>query len=707
MRNSAAMEKLKRVYRITWVSALIFFVMTLPPRHFFQVVAVTEVRPASVLNPLLGLFYGPPGVLGCALGNLAADVLSGYGSDMCLLGFGVQIIYGILPWLLWKRKGWRVRLNTAASVLRYMVVMLIDSGITALLLGGAMAITGIGRILSLTTLMLFLNNFVFCMILGIPMILVYTYRGLEKRGENFSLNERFIIIFLGLAIVSAATIGYIAYTELAPRVSDPLNLWNRVYIYIAVYLFVVCIIVNFFLRYAEYHITIPIEKLAQIAGDYIHTGGEETLDTRTIVERCNRYAYIHSEVGNLAEALRDMALRLEHYIEYVTKAAANQERIRAELNVAAQIQADMLPAVFPKRKDFSIFASMHPAKEVGGDFYDFFMVDETHLAMAIADVSGKGIPAALFMVISRTLIKNQVLMNQGPGEVLANVNQQLCENNQAQMFVTVWLAILDLRSGELRAANAGHEYPALRRAGGQFELIKDKHGFVLAGMENMRYREYTWQLHAGDTLFVYTDGVPEATNAANALFGSERMLAALNTAETKEPAIILETVRQAVNTFVGEAEQFDDLTMLALTYHGSWQRELTVEARRENWEKVFQFIEAGLQALSCPLKTCIQLETAAEELFVNVASYAYPEGIGSITIRLKQLENPDRVQLCFIDQGSAYNPLQQQEPDITLSAEERGIGGLGIHMVRKSMDAFTYQYLDGSNIVTIEKKINS
>ena len=707
MRNSAAMEKLKRVYRITWVSALIFFVMTLPPRHFFQVVAVTEVRPASVLNPLLGLFYGPPGVLGCALGNLAADVLSGYGSDMCLLGFGVQIIYGILPWLLWKRKGWRVRLNTAASVLRYMVVMLIDSGLTALLLGGAMAITGIGRILSLTTLMLFLNNFVFCMILGIPMILVYTYRGLEKRGENFSLNERFIIIFLGLAIVSAATIGYIAYTELAPRVSDPLNLWNRVYIYIAVYLFVVCIIVNFFLRYAEYHITIPIEKLAQIAGDYIHTGGEETLDTRTIVERCNRYAYIHSEVGNLAEALRDMALRLEHYIEYVTKAAANQERIRAELNVAAQIQADMLPAVFPKRKDFSIFASMHPAKEVGGDFYDFFMVDETHLAMAIADVSGKGIPAALFMVISRTLIKNQVLMNQGPGEVLANVNQQLCENNQAQMFVTVWLAILDLRSGELRAANAGHEYPALRRAGGQFELIKDKHGFVLAGMENMRYREYTWQLHAGDTLFVYTDGVPEATNAANALFGSERMLAALNTAETNEPAIILETVRQAVNAFVGEAEQFDDLTMLALTYHGSWQRELTVEARRENWEKVFQFIEAGLQALSCPLKTCIQLETAAEELFVNVASYAYPEGIGSITIRLKQLENPDRVQLCFIDQGSAYNPLQQQEPDITLSAEERGIGGLGIHMVRKSMDAFTYQYLDGSNIVTIEKKINA
>ncbi len=707
MRNSAAMEKLKRVYRITWVSALIFFVMTLPPRHFFQVVAVTEVRPASVLNPLLGLFYGPPGVLGCALGNLAADVLSGYGSDMCLLGFGVQIIYGILPWLLWKRKGWRVRLNTAASVLRYMVVMLIDSGLTALLLGGAMAITGIGRILSLTTLMLFLNNFVFCMILGIPMILVYTYRGLEKRGENFSLNERFIIIFLGLAIVSAATIGYIAYTELAPRVSDPLNLWNRVYIYIAVYLFVVCIIVNFFLRYAEYHITIPIEKLAQIAGDYIHTGGEETLDTRTIVERCNRYAYIHSEVGNLAEALRDMALRLEHYIEYVTKAAANQERIRAELNVAAQIQADMLPAVFPKRKDFSIFASMHPAKEVGGDFYDFFMVDETHLAMAIADVSGKGIPAALFMVISRTLIKNQVLMNQGPGEVLANVNQQLCENNQAQMFVTVWLAILDLRSGELRAANAGHEYPALRRAGGQFELIKDKHGFVLAGMENMRYREYTWQLHAGDTLFVYTDGVPEATNAANALFGSERMLAALNTAETNEPAIILETVRQAVNAFVGEAEQFDDLTMLALTYHGSWQRELTVEARRENWEKVFQFIEAGLQALSCPLKTCIQLETAAEELFVNVASYAYPGGIGSITIRLTQLENPDRVQLCFIDQGIAYNPLQQQEPDITLSAEERGIGGLGIHMVRKSMDAFTYQYLDGSNIVTIEKKINS
>ena len=201
---------------------------------------------------------------------------------------------------------------------------------------------------------------------------------------------------------------------------------------------------------------------------------------------------------------------------------------------------------------------------MGGDFYDFFLVDENHLAMVIADVSGKGVPAALFMVIAKTLLKNCTQTGLSPHEVLEKVNNQLCENNDAEMFVTVWLGLLEISSGRLTCANAGHEYPVLRRNGGDFELIKDKHGFVLAGMEGSRYREYEIVLEKGDQLYVYTDGVPEATDASEELYGAQRMLAALNQNAGSAPEETLKRVKQDIERFVGEAPQFDDITMLSI-----------------------------------------------------------------------------------------------------------------------------------------------
>ena len=231
----------------------------------------------------------------------------------------------------------------------------------------------------------------------------------------------------------------------------------------------------------------------------------------------------------------------------------------------------MLPSIFPpfpERTDMEIYATMHPAKEVGGDFYDFFLIDPMHLGVVIADVSGKGVPAALFMVIAKTLIKNRALMGGTPSEILAFVNNQLCENNEAEMFVTVWMGILDLSTGVMTAANAGHEYPAFRKADGEFELIKDKHGFVLAGLEDVAYTDYEIRFEPGDTLYVYTDGVAEATNAESKLFGTERMLQALNGSPDKACRKILENVREGIHAFVQEAPQFDDITMVALTYYG-------------------------------------------------------------------------------------------------------------------------------------------
>ena len=275
----------------------------------------------------------------------------------------------------------------------------------------------------------------------------------------------------------------------------------------------------------------------------------------------------YSEISSLAGSIDTMEKDMVKYIDNLTTITADKERIVTELNLARTIQANSIPNVFPAfpdRKDLDIFASMTPARQVGGDFYNFFFVDSDHLAMVIGDVSGKGIPAALFMMVTNILISDRTMMGGTPGEILTFVNQSICEHNKAEMFVTVWLGILELSTGKLTASSAGHEYPALLRAGGCFELLKDKHGFVVGGMDGIVYKDYELRLQPGDKLFVYTDGVPEASDADHRLFGTERMISALNTDPAASPEQILGNVRAAVDHFVKDAEQFDDLTMLCV-----------------------------------------------------------------------------------------------------------------------------------------------
>ena len=277
------------------------------------------------------------------------------------------------------------------------------------------------------------------------------------------------------------------------------------------------------------------------------------------------------EIGDLYQEIRSMQSRMVEYMQNLTRVTAERERIGAELNIATQIQADMLPRIFPPfpdRREFDIYATMDPAKEVGGDFYDFFLIDKEHLGLVMADVSGKGVPAALFMVIAKTLIKNRAQMGGGPAETLRYVNDQLCEGNDAELFVTVWFAILDLQTGRGVAANAGHEHPVLRRENGKFELVLYRHSPAVATLAGMKFREHEFEMHPGDTLFVYTDGVPEATNAGNELFGTDRMLDALNREADAAPETLLRNVRKDLDDFVGDAPQFDDITMLGLHYRG-------------------------------------------------------------------------------------------------------------------------------------------
>lgn len=318
----------------------------------------------------------------------------------------------------------------------------------------------------------------------------------------------------------------------------------------------------------------PIVGLELAASSFI-TSSRNTQDPEELVYNSPEIR-TQDEMELLSDALVGMTEDMKRYMRTLITETAEKERIGAELNVATQIQANMLPRIFPafpERKEFDIYASMDPAKEVGGDFYDFFLADDDHLAMVIADVSGKGVPAALFMAISKALIKNRTLMGGSPAEILRDVNNQLCEGNDAGLFITVWLAILQISTGKGMAANAGHEHPALRRKGEGYELVKYRHSMAVATVEGISFREHEFELHPGDTLFVYTDGVPEATNANKEMFGTDRMLAALNEDADAVPADVLKQVRRAVDGFVKDAEQFDDLTMLVLNYRGNAQTE--------------------------------------------------------------------------------------------------------------------------------------
>jgi sigma-B regulation protein RsbU (phosphoserine phosphatase) len=277
------------------------------------------------------------------------------------------------------------------------------------------------------------------------------------------------------------------------------------------------------------------------------------------------------EFGALAAAFNKMTVDLKESIEQSARERAEKERIGAELNVATQIQADMLPSIFPAfpyRNEFDIYASMQPAKEVGGDFYDFFLVDGHTLAVVIADVSGKGVPAALFMVITKTLIQNTSLSGKSPEAVFGFVNKMLCENNDAGMFVTAILGFLDIPTGKFTFVNAGHNPPLLKREGEVFNWLKVRANFVLAGDEDTRYARHEITLNPGDELFLYTDGVTEAVNIENELFGDRRLLETANNNLNLPLQEFAVSIKREIDTFAGGAERADDITMLALRYKG-------------------------------------------------------------------------------------------------------------------------------------------
>lgn len=467
-------------------------------------------------------------------------------------------------------------------------------------------------------------------------------------------------------------------------------------------LLVTAVLIFFFLRMVNRTVVEPINALANAAEGYL--ADQENFQQR-VSPLTQLSIHTGDEVENLCKSIQQMERDINSYIKNLTAVTVEKERIGAELDVARHIQASMLPCIFPpfpECPEVDIYASMTPAKEVGGDFYDFFMVDKTHLALVMADVSGKGVPAALFMIIAKILIKNAVQDGLNAQEVLERVNNQLCENNRAEMFVTAWLGILEVSTGRMQCANAGHEYPVLKKASGDFALIKDRHGLVLAAYENMKYHAYDLFLEPGDLLYLYTDGVTEATDEENQLYGTQQLLTALNCEKNISCQAVLEAVKNDINRFVGDAPQFDDITMLAL--------ELLVTPpdfgitkkfapRLESVADACGFVEDTLNDAGIMGKISIQTIVAVDEIVSNIARYS---GATELSVACTVTEKEVVVQ--FTDDGAPYDPTKKDDPNITLDAEQREVGGLGIFMVKKTMDKVFYENKEQKNILTIKKR---
>ena len=428
---------------------------------------------------------------------------------------------------------------------------------------------------------------------------------------------------------------------------------------------------------------------------------EGDLNRRAQVTGTLEFAQLSDDINRTVDALKG----------YIAREAS---RIDQELAYAKGIQRSSLPFInppFPEHKEFDLFAEVETAREVGGDFYDYYLLNDQTLGFLVADVSGKGIPAAMFMMRGKTLLRDYAEGGDSPKEVFTHANAILNSGNETSMFITAWMGFLDTETGTVRFVNAGHNPPVLIR-NGQAQFIKQKSGLILAIMEQTAYKEQTLQLEPGDILFLYTDGVTEANNEKEERYGEERLLRLLTglAPEVQSPCeSVCRLVTEDMKRFTGSAAQFDDITMLCLYYAGMDQAildELTLDAVIENTEQALEFIDSHLEAAGCALKTRMKIVLAVEELFVNIAKYAYGAQTGTVTLRLEIEQEPRRAVITLIDRGVPHDPLTKEYPESPISADERQFDDLGFYIAKTYVDEMVYSYQKGQNILTIKKNLD-
>ena len=420
-----------------------------------------------------------------------------------------------------------------------------------------------------------------------------------------------------------------------------------------------------------------------------------------------------SEFRELSEGINETVDALNGWI------AEAETRMAAELAAAKAIQESALPSTFPAFPDiphFDLYANMNPAREVGGDFYDFFLVgdnctaDQGKLGFVMADVSGKGIPASLFMMKAKTQLRDYLVGGMELGAAVAAANDQLCDGNDAGMFVTAWVGVLDYATGHIDYVNAGHNPPLLKDASGSWIWLKQKSGLPLGLYEGMPYRTHSVDCHTGDKLLLYTDGVSEAMNREDKLYGEERLEKVANESTQLPPKGIVDAVRTDVDRFADGAEQADDITIMLLEIGSPSDiaAQIVVSARLDQLSRVHELVHAELERLQCPERAREQLDIAVEELFVNVCSYAYPdatpENPGDALIHCTCTIDPPSITIDIVDRGIPFDPLAKPDAVTPKDIQDVPIGGLGILMAKRSVDEMNYKRVGGSNILTIVKR---
>ncbi len=471
-----------------------------------------------------------------------------------------------------------------------------------------------------------------------------------------------------------------------------------IFLLLFVVIFVFIVIVS---RLISLKITRPIQKLTEDVSE-ISEGNLE----------CKVAIHTGDELEQLGNVFNRMTDSLKEYMENLKCAVTKQERITTELNVASSIQRNLLPdKVFSKETSFDICAFMQPAKEVGGDYYDYFMIDERHLVTIIADVSGKGVPAALFMMRGKTLMRSQTAFFSDPAQIMQKVNRELCENNEEMMFITSFFCILDLLTGELTYVNAGHNPPLIyRKEEKSSQYIKNEAELVLAVMEDMEYQKHRLWMKPGDRLFLYTDGVTEAMNEQGNLYGEHYLLEVINGEECKEVygRTLLQAVKESIQNFSGKAEQTDDITMASMAFleYKTIEKEeehvwsFETAAVMEKLDLVLDFTERMMKHKKAPQQEIARLQFIMDELFSNIAGYAYPEGIG-VAIITGDLSQEKCIAVTIEDNGIFYNLLERELPDTELPPEDRKIGGLGVFLVKNMAEHMEYQRVEDRNIVKV------
>lgn len=709
---------------------------------------IVQIRPASALGPVFGLFFGLPGVFGCATANLVSDILHEGATPFMLAGyFVIQVMYNGLPrwaWYLVNARSPRPypRFDSASKTALYMALALVDSvcvNLAVYLFVGAPLESGP----SFATRGL--NNVWMLLYIGLPLLYALErspltpnpprwihipYRNIKKAN----LTQRFVIWFV---VASALLMLLISVVVIAFASGDEESFQTVVrtmFHEIAILTAPIFLPMFAFLHILERRFTRPIEVLALDQQTFIERMESDVEQGRrdmriAVDERGTKPRY---EIAELYESTNKMRRDMVGFIERLYNVTAERQRTATELDVAKQIQMSAVPHDFDsltERFALDIAGFMRPAREVGGDFYDVFEVGERGVAFVIGDVSGKGVPAALFMMRAQSLLRQFLLETDDLGTAFTLANRQLCERNDAMLFVTAFACVVDTATGEVRFANAGHNPPVLKQ-NGKLSFLKCRPGLVLGAMDVVKYREGRFACSPSDGLLLYTDGVSEAANAAEELYGEERLLetlaridasggegvlvgsdvqapdvaAAASAAAASSAQAAVNSLVASVDAFASAAPQADDITMLAFRWNLPVAC-LTLPADDAELDNLFAFLEPICEGEGRTPKMMAQMMLVCEEVFVNICHYGFPDGQPRLPVDIEAAvdERAGCLHLVFSDQGIAYDPLSHNAKKVDPADEQRK-GGLGILLMRKYMDDLRYTRADGRNILRMTKR---